>query len=87
MAPDYEHLTLMQKVEVFEHALETTKGDDPGAPALAQVALLRGLVRSARQLHPLAAVMSMVGYVLGLETGGCRVADYMYVGGSPAWSE
>ena len=28
MAPDYEHLTLMQKVEVFEHALEHTQGDD-----------------------------------------------------------
>ena len=28
MAPDYDHLTLMQKVEVFEHALEHTQGDD-----------------------------------------------------------
>ena len=28
MAPDYDHLTLMQKVEVFEHALEHTNGDD-----------------------------------------------------------
>lgn len=28
MAPDYEHLTLMQKVEVFEHALDYTQGDD-----------------------------------------------------------
>ena len=28
MAPDYEHLTLMQKVEVFEHALANTQGDD-----------------------------------------------------------
>lgn len=28
MAPDYEHLTLMQKVEVFEHALANTHGDD-----------------------------------------------------------
>jgi len=28
MAPDYDHLTLMQKVEVFEHALDTTNGDD-----------------------------------------------------------
>ena len=28
MAPDYDHLLLMQKVEVFEYALETTKGDD-----------------------------------------------------------
>ena len=28
MAPDYDHLTLLQKVEVFEHALEHTNGDD-----------------------------------------------------------
>lgn len=28
MAPDYDHLTLMQKVEVFEHALDSTSGDD-----------------------------------------------------------
>lgn len=28
MAPDYDHLTLMQKVEVFEHALSNTNGDD-----------------------------------------------------------
>ena len=28
MAPDYEHLTLMQKVEIFEHALANTQGDD-----------------------------------------------------------
>lgn len=28
MAPDYDHLTLLQKVEVFEHAMEHTQGDD-----------------------------------------------------------
>ena len=28
MAPGYDHLTLMQKVEVFEHALGNTSGDD-----------------------------------------------------------
>lgn len=28
MAPDYDHLTLMQKVEVFEHAVNNTAGDD-----------------------------------------------------------
>jgi FKBP12-rapamycin complex-associated protein len=66
MAPDYDHLSLMQKVEVFEHALSNTAGDD-----LAFVLWLkspcsekwfeRRLVYS-RSL----AVMSMVGYVLGL---------------------
>ncbi len=28
MAPDYDHLKLLQKVEVFEHALTSTNGDD-----------------------------------------------------------
>jgi FKBP12-rapamycin complex-associated protein len=27
-APDYERLTLMAKVEVFEHALDTSLGND-----------------------------------------------------------
>lgn len=29
MAPDYENLTVIQKVEVFEHALESTSGKAP----------------------------------------------------------
>ena len=29
MAPDYENLTVIQKVEVFEHALESTSGTLP----------------------------------------------------------
>ena len=29
MAPDYENLTVIQKVEVFEHALESTSGMTP----------------------------------------------------------
>ncbi len=28
MAPDYDHLTVIQKVEVFEYALESTSGED-----------------------------------------------------------
>lgn len=28
MAPDYDHLTLMEKVEVFENAVNNTAGDD-----------------------------------------------------------
>jgi FKBP12-rapamycin complex-associated protein len=28
MAPDYDNLTLMQKVEVFQHALDQTTGQD-----------------------------------------------------------
>ena len=29
MAPDYDHLTVIQKVEVFEHALDSTSGAPP----------------------------------------------------------
>ena len=28
MSADYDRLSLLQKVEVFEHALESTRGDD-----------------------------------------------------------
>ena len=27
MAPDYDHLTVIQKVEVFEHAMDSTSGE------------------------------------------------------------
>ncbi|KAK6628142.1 hypothetical protein RUM43_001953 [Polyplax serrata] len=66
MAPDYDHLTLMQKVEVFEHALETTQGDD-----LARLLWLKSpsselwFDRRTNYTRSL-AVMSMVGYILGL---------------------
>uniref|UniRef100_T1ISC3 Serine/threonine-protein kinase TOR n=1 Tax=Strigamia maritima TaxID=126957 RepID=T1ISC3_STRMM len=66
MAPDYDHLTLMQKVEVFEHALEHTNGDD-----LAKLLWLKSpsseiwFDRRTNYTRSL-AVMSMVGYILGL---------------------
>ena len=66
MAPDYEHLPLINKVEVFEHALNETKGDD-----LAKVLWLKSrtsevwLDRRTNYTRSL-AVMSMVGYILGL---------------------
>lgn len=66
MAPDYDHLTLMQKVEVFEHALEHTHGDD-----LAKLLWLKSpssevwFDRRTNYTRSL-AVMSMVGYILGL---------------------
>jgi serine/threonine-protein kinase mTOR len=66
MAPDYESLTLLQKVEVFEYALENTTGQD----------LYRVLwFKSANSEHWLErrttytrslAVNSMVGHILGL---------------------
>eukprot|EP00092_Neocalanus_flemingeri_P019853 GFUD01021504.1.p1 GENE.GFUD01021504.1~~GFUD01021504.1.p1 ORF type:complete len:2235 (+),score=707.01 GFUD01021504.1:192-6707(+) len=66
MAPDYDHLPLMNKVEVFEHSLENTAGDD-----LAKLLLLKSpssevwFDRRTNFTRSL-AVMSMVGYVLGL---------------------
>lgn len=66
MAPDYDHLTLMQKVEVFEHALEYTDGDD-----LQKILWLKSpnsevwFARRTNYTRSL-ATMSMVGYILGL---------------------
>jgi FKBP12-rapamycin complex-associated protein len=66
MSSDYDHLCLMQKVEVFEHALNSTNGQD-----LAKVLWLKSrnsevwLDRRTNFTRSL-AVMSMVGYILGL---------------------
>lgn len=66
MAPEYDSLMLIQKVEVFEHALETTCGQD-----LNKVLWLKSpnsemwLDRRTNFTRSL-AVMSMVGYILGL---------------------
>lgn len=45
MAPDYDHLMLMQKVEVFENALENTSGDD-----LAKILWIKSPSSEVRQL-------------------------------------
>ncbi|EKG20255.1 Phosphatidylinositol 3-/4-kinase catalytic [Macrophomina phaseolina MS6] len=66
MAPDYDCLTLMQKVEVFGYALDNTTGQD-----LYRVLWLKSksseawLDRRTTYTRSL-AVMSMVGYILGL---------------------
>uniref|UniRef100_A0A7S3R516 Serine/threonine-protein kinase TOR n=1 Tax=Dunaliella tertiolecta TaxID=3047 RepID=A0A7S3R516_DUNTE len=66
MAPDYDHLTVIQKVEVFEHALDNSSGQD-----LHKVLWLKSrssevwLDRRTNYTRS-AAVMSMVGYILGL---------------------
>ncbi|XP_039949400.1 serine/threonine-protein kinase Tor [Bactrocera neohumeralis] len=66
VSPDYDHLTLMQKVEVFECALAQTQGDD-----LAKLLWLKSpssevwFERRTNYTRSL-AVMSMVGYILGL---------------------
>lgn len=65
-APDYDHLPLIAKVEVFEYALQNTEGND-----LARVLWLKSrtsevwLYRRTNYTRSL-AVMSMVGYLLGL---------------------
>ncbi|CAE6426128.1 unnamed protein product [Rhizoctonia solani] len=66
MAPDYESLTLIQKVEVFEYALDNTTGQD-----LYRILWLKSvnseewLERRTTYTRSL-AVTSMVGYILGL---------------------
>eukprot|EP01117_Protostelium_nocturnum_P014316 TRINITY_DN5444_c0_g1_i3.p1 TRINITY_DN5444_c0_g1~~TRINITY_DN5444_c0_g1_i3.p1 ORF type:complete len:2209 (+),score=787.54 TRINITY_DN5444_c0_g1_i3:161-6787(+) len=68
MAPDlqYDNLTLMQKVEAFEYALDSTNGSD-----LERILWLKSsnsemwLDRRTNYTRSL-GVMSMVGYILGL---------------------
>ncbi|KAI3638087.1 hypothetical protein MIR68_003698 [Amoeboaphelidium protococcarum] len=66
MAPDYDNLSLMQKIEVFQYALEQTTGQD-----LQKVLWLKSssseswLDRRTNYVRSL-AVMSIVGYILGL---------------------
>jgi serine/threonine-protein kinase mTOR len=66
MAPDYENLCFLQKIEVFEYALENTTGQD-----LYRVLWLKSnnsehwLERRATYTRSL-AVNSMVGHILGL---------------------
>ncbi|KAJ6793513.1 serine/threonine-protein kinase TOR [Iris pallida] len=65
-APDYDRLPLIAKVEVFGHALENTEGND-----LAKILWLKSrtsevwIDRRTNYTRSL-AVMSMVGYLLGL---------------------
>ena len=44
MAPDYDHLPLMNKVEVFEHSLDNTTGDDLAQLLLLKLLMCRDLV-------------------------------------------
>ena len=66
MAPDYDALPVLNKLEVFEHTLANTTGHD-----IARVLWLRSrnaehwLLRRTTYTRSL-AVMSMVGYILGL---------------------
>ncbi|KAL9635499.1 MAG: hypothetical protein Q9164_003418, partial [Protoblastenia rupestris] len=66
MAPDFDNLTLMQKVEIFSYAMDNTTGKD-----LYRVLWLKSksseswLERRTTYTRSL-ATMSMVGYILGL---------------------
>lgn len=66
MAPDYDNLTVMQKVEVFEYALDNTPGQD-----LYRVLWLKSrsseawLERRTAYMRSL-ATSSIAGYILGL---------------------
>ncbi|SHO77966.1 Similar to S.cerevisiae protein TOR1 (PIK-related protein kinase and rapamycin target) [Malassezia sympodialis ATCC 42132] len=66
MAPDYDNLTVMQKVEVFEYALDNTPGQD-----LYRVLWLKSrsseawLERRTAYMRSL-ATSSVAGYILGL---------------------
>ncbi|KAG9394146.1 Serine/Threonine-protein kinase TOR [Carpediemonas membranifera] len=66
VAPAYDHLALLQKVEAFEYALDNTDGRDLAkamwAKAPSSEQWLAHRTRYTRSL----AVMSMVGYLLGL---------------------
>lgn len=56
MAPDYDHLTLMQKVEVFEHAVNNTAGDD-----LAKLLWLKSPSSEVSSAHVLFSLQNVGG--------------------------
>lgn len=65
-APNFDRLTLMQKVEIFEHALETTKGDDIHCLLWSKSPTSEIWFERRTNYTRSLAVMSMVGYILGL---------------------
>ena len=66
MAPDYEHLPLINKVEVFEHALNETTGDDLGKVLWLKSRTSEVWLNRRTNYTRSLAVMSVVGYILGL---------------------
>ena len=65
MAQDYDKLTVLQEVEVYQHALANTTGTDL-CRAVAQESQLGSVVERRTNYTRSLAVMSMVGYILGL---------------------
>ena len=72
MAPDYDHLTLMQKVEVFEHALEHTQGDD-----LAKILWFKS--PSSEVLHSFISNISSVAQSFAAITLRCLQRKHNYI--------
>jgi len=66
MAPDFDHLTIIQKVEVFEHALESTSGDDLNKVMWLKSRSSEMWLYKRTNYTRSTAVMSMAGYILGL---------------------
>lgn len=66
MAPDYDHLTVIQKVEVFEHALDSTSGEDVHRVLWLKSRSSEVWLERRTNYTRSTAVMSMVGYILGL---------------------
>ncbi|SCV00133.1 LAMI_0G03092g1_1 [Lachancea mirantina] len=66
MAPDYDTLTLLQKVEVFTYALDNTKGEDLYKVLWLKSRSSESWLERRTTYNRSLAVMSMVGYILGL---------------------
>ena len=66
MAPQYDKLTLPQKVEVFQYALSMTEGNDLERILWFKSANSEGWLERRTTYTRSVAVMSMVGYILGL---------------------
>lgn len=66
MAPDYDKLTLLQKVEVFMYALDNTRGQDLYKVLWLKLRLLELWLDRRTTYTRSLAVMLMVGYILGL---------------------
>lgn len=65
-APNFDRLTIMQKVEIFEHALDSTRGDDIHCLMWNKSPTSEIWFERRTNYTRSLAVMSMVGYILGL---------------------
>lgn len=63
MAPDYDHLMVIQKVEVFEHALDSTSGASASPSALSSPCIFVTLLLL---LHLLSVLLLLFYHLLSL---------------------